>query len=109
VRGCRSRHRLVRRYYDPPTPAACTHFVGVTPGIVEHMVGPECRAPEPYCDLPTIESGPAVDRPGLATAPDAPCSHPVAPAEKGLESSSPPLAELPGCIAWIAGDGPWSN
>jgi glycosyltransferase involved in cell wall biosynthesis len=97
-------------YYDPANFRRCTHFVGVTPGIVEHMV--ERGVPKATAHyvptFPTIESGPPVDRAGLATPVDATVLLTLSRLheKKGLDILLASLAGLPGCIAWIAGDGP---
>ena len=57
-------------YYDPARFRPCSHFVGVTPGIVAHMVAngvPSERA-HYVPTFPTIDDGPAVDRAALGDA-----------------------------------------
>ena len=97
-------------YYDPANFPHCSHFVGVTPGIVEHMVDrgvPRERAHH-VPTFPTIESGPPVDRAGLATASEkiVLLSLSRLHEKKGLDILLRALVELPDCVAWIAGDGP---
>ena len=97
-------------YYDPAHFRRCTHFVGVTPGIVEHMIGHAVpRAKAHYVPtFPTIEAGPPVDRSALATPGDATVLLTLSRLhqKKGLDVLLAALADLPDCIAWIAGDGP---
>jgi glycosyltransferase involved in cell wall biosynthesis len=97
-------------YYDPAHFRRCTHFVGVSPGIVEHMIErgvPSAKA-HYVPTFPTIEAGPPIDRAGLATPAGATVLLTLSRLheKKGLDVLLAALAELPGCIAWIAGDGP---
>jgi glycosyltransferase involved in cell wall biosynthesis len=97
-------------YYEPAHFARCSHFVGVTPAIVEHMIAhgvPEARA-HYVPTFPTIEAGPPVDRAALATPADATVLLALSRLheKKGLDVLLAAVAELPGCVAWIAGDGP---
>jgi glycosyltransferase involved in cell wall biosynthesis len=97
-------------YYDPARFRPCSHFVGVTPGIVAHMVANGVASERAHYvpTFPTIDDGPAVDRavlgaPGAATALLALSRlH----EKKGLDVLLRALVDLPGCVAWIAGDGP---
>jgi glycosyltransferase involved in cell wall biosynthesis len=97
-------------YYEPVHFRRCTHFVGVTPGIVKHMVerGVPRAVAHYVATFPTIEAGPPVDRAQLATPADATVLLTLSRLheKKGLDVLLAALAELPGCIAWIAGDGP---
>jgi glycosyltransferase involved in cell wall biosynthesis len=97
-------------YYDPANFARCSHFVGVTPGIVAHMVAHGVSPARAHYvpTFPTVEDGPAVDRALLATAPDATVLLALSRLheKKGLDVLLRALAELPQCVAWIAGDGP---
>src|SRR6185312_14315013 len=97
-------------YYQPAHFRRCTHFVGVTPGIVEYMVAHGVpRATAHYvATFPTLETGPPVDRAALATPADATVLLALSRLheKKGLDILLASLADLPGCIAWIAGDGP---
>jgi hypothetical protein len=97
-------------YYDPANFPRCSHFVGVTPAIVEHMVErgvPSARA-HYVPTFPTIESAAPVARADLATPADATVLLTLSRLheKKGLDVLLQALAELPACLAWIAGDGP---
>ena len=97
-------------YYEPKHFRRCTHFVGVTPGIVDHMVerGVPREKAHYVPTFPSIEGGSAVDRAGLATPSEATVLLTLSRLheKKGLDVFLKALAALPGCVAWIAGDGP---
>ncbi len=97
-------------YYDPANFARCSHFVGVTPGIVAHMVARGVSPDRAHYvpTFPTLEDGPTVDRASLATPPGATVLLALSRLheKKGLDILLRALAELPQCVAWIAGDGP---
>jgi glycosyltransferase involved in cell wall biosynthesis len=97
-------------YYDPANFPRCSHFIGVTPGIVEHMVAngvPEACA-EYVPTFPTIEADRPVGRRDLGTPAEVVVLLALSRlhAKKGLDILLQSLAELPDCVAWIAGDGP---
>jgi len=97
-------------YYEPANFARCSHFVGVTPAIAEHMVErgvPRSRA-HYVPTFPTIESAAAVARADLATPADATVLLTLSRLheKKGLDVLLHALVDLPQCFAWIAGDGP---
>jgi glycosyltransferase involved in cell wall biosynthesis len=97
-------------YYEPGNFARCSHFVGVTPAIAEHMVErgvPRSRA-HYVPTFPTIESAAAVARADLATPGDAKVLLTLSRLheKKGLDVLLHALVDLPQCFAWIAGDGP---
>lgn len=97
-------------FYEPANFARCSHFVGVTPGIVEHMVArgvPKARA-HYVPTFPSIEAGAPVDRAALATPAEATVLLTLSRLheKKGLDVFLRALARLPQCVAWIAGDGP---
>jgi glycosyltransferase involved in cell wall biosynthesis len=97
-------------YYEPRKFRRCTHFVGVTPGVVAHMiergVPPQIAYHVPT--FPTIERGEAVDRTKLDTPAHATVLLTLSRLHdnKGLDILLAALAELPDCVAWFAGDGP---
>lgn len=97
-------------YYDPKRFRRCTHFVGVTKGIVAHMVE-QGVAPDRAHFIPTfpdIVTMPPVDRVALATPKEVKVLltlsrlHP----KKGLDTLLMALKNMPDCYAWLAGDGP---
>lgn len=97
-------------YYDPARFKRCSHFVGVTPGIVAHMIASGVARERAHYvpTFPTIEDGPAVDRTALGTPQGATVLLALSRLheKKGLDVLLRALADLPGCVAWIAGDGP---
>jgi glycosyltransferase involved in cell wall biosynthesis len=97
-------------YYDPARFKRCSHFVGVTPGIVAHMIASGVARERAHYvpTFPTIEDGPAVDRAALGTPQGATVLLALSRLheKKGLDVLLRALADLPGCVAWIAGDGP---
>ncbi|KAB2912405.1 MAG: glycosyltransferase [Hyphomicrobiaceae bacterium] len=97
-------------YYEPAYFSRCTHFVGVTPGIVDHMVARGvARERATYIQtFPTLDSGAALDRASLATPKDAVLLLALSRLheKKGLDILLQALAALPRCVAWLAGDGP---
>jgi len=97
-------------YYNPEKFKNCAHLVGVTRGIVDHMIDkgiPQARA-HYIPTFPDITPDPPIDRNSLTTPEDAKVLltlsrlHP----KKGLDTFLHALKELPDCIAWMAGDGP---
>jgi hypothetical protein len=97
-------------YYDPARFARCTHFVGVTPDIVGHMVArgvPQARA-RYIPTFPDIDGAPALDRAALATSAEQVVLLALSRLheKKGLDVLLGALVQLPQCVAWIAGDGP---
>lgn len=97
-------------FYEPAHFGRCTHFVGVTPGIVAHMIerGVSHAIAHYVPTFPSIQEGRPVDRAALATPTDATVLLTLSRLheKKGLDIFLAALAELPACIAWIAGDGP---
>lgn len=98
-------------YYEPRHFAQCSHFVGVTPDIVSHQRTQGVAADRSFFvpTFPVIATQrPVQGRAELQTAPDATVLlalsrlHP----KKGLDTLLTALAELPGCVLWLAGDGP---
>ncbi len=97
-------------YYEPANFPRCSHFIGVTPAIAAHMVAhgvPKARA-HYVPTFPTIEAGLPIDRAELATPADATVLLALSRLheKKGLDVLLAALAQLPQCVAWIAGDGP---
>jgi glycosyltransferase involved in cell wall biosynthesis len=97
-------------YYDPARFQRCSHFVAVTPSIVDHLLARDIpRARAHYVPtFPTLEAGPPADRACLATPADATVLLSLSRLheKKGLDVLLRALCELPGCVAWLAGDGP---
>jgi glycosyltransferase involved in cell wall biosynthesis len=97
-------------YYDPARFKRCSHFVGVTPGIVAHMIANGVAKERAHYvpTFPTIEDGPAVDRTALATPLHATVLLALSRLheKKGIDVLLRALVNLPDCVAWIAGDGP---
>jgi glycosyltransferase involved in cell wall biosynthesis len=97
-------------YYNPRHFSACTHFVGVTKDIVDHMVksGIPVRHARFIPTFPDIMTTPPIDRTTLATPREAKVFltlsrlHP----KKGLDTLLMALKNFPDGYAWLAGDGP---
>ncbi len=97
-------------YYDPAAFRAASHFVGVTEGIVAHMVEngvPAARA-HYVPTFPVIEDAAPARRAALDTPADATVLLALSRLheKKGLDVLLRALVDLPGAIAWLAGDGP---
>lgn len=97
-------------YYEVAHFQNCSHFIGVTPDIVEHQ-RTQGIAPERSFFVPTFpvtDSSTPVARAALQTPDDATILltlsrlHP----KKGLDTLIQALKELPNCVLWLAGDGP---
>jgi glycosyltransferase involved in cell wall biosynthesis len=97
-------------YYDPKHFTRCSAFVGVTPDIVAHIIAAGIAAERVHHvpTFPTLDDAPRVDRALFATPEGAPLLVTLSRlhAKKGLDVLLEALAELPQCIAWLAGDGP---
>ena len=97
-------------YYEPAHFTACSHFVGVTPDIVKHMIvkGVDERRAFFVPTFPTVETAPPVDRASLATPADAVVLLTLSRLheKKGLDILLRAMVDLPACVAWLAGDGP---
>ena len=98
-------------YYEPANFARCSHFVGVTPAIVEHMVerGVPAANARTTCRRfrPSRRPSRSVAQ-SLATPAEATVLLSLSRLheKKGLDILLQALAELPACLAWMAGDGP---
>jgi glycosyltransferase involved in cell wall biosynthesis len=97
-------------YYDPSTFKSASHFVGVTEGLVAHMIANNVPADRAHYvpTFPVVDEATAVDRASLATPADAIVLLALARLhdKKGLDILLQSIVHLPECIAWIAGDGP---
>jgi glycosyltransferase involved in cell wall biosynthesis len=97
-------------YYDPARFGRCDWLIGVTPGIVAHMVARGVPAERAFYvpTFPSLVAAPPADRAGLGTPAGARVVlalsrlHP----KKGLDTLLQALAALgPGYHAWLAGEG----
>jgi len=98
-------------YYAPRYFQRCSHFVGVSPAIVAHQQAQGVAAERSFF-IPTFPTTtttlPPQNRAALQTPDDATVLlalsrlHP----KKGLDTLLHALVELPGCVLWLAGDGP---
>ncbi|WP_236024996.1 glycosyltransferase [Arenibaculum pallidiluteum] len=97
-------------YYDPDRFRSCGWFIGVTPGIVKHMVARGVPADRAFYvntystatgtePVPRAEFGTPAGAPVLLTLSRL---HP----KKGLDVAIAAAARIPDCHLWIAGDGP---
>jgi glycosyltransferase involved in cell wall biosynthesis len=97
-------------FYEPAHFRNCTHFIGVTPGIVEHMIAHGVAAERAHYvqTFPTLNDAPAVERALHATPKDAPLLLTLSRLheKKGLDILLEALVGLPQCVTWLAGDGP---
>jgi glycosyltransferase involved in cell wall biosynthesis len=97
-------------YYEPGNFARCSHFIGVTPGIVEHMLARGVAQGRAHYvpTFPSIEARMPVDRAALATGKDTIALLTLSRLheKKGLDVLLRALVDLPHCVAWVAGDGP---
>lgn len=97
-------------YYEPRHFKRCTHFVGVTRAIVDHMIerGVSPAGAFYIPTFPDIQDLPPVDRATLNTPESAPVFlalsrlHP----KKGLDTLLRAVAMIPGVYLWLAGEGP---
>jgi glycosyltransferase involved in cell wall biosynthesis len=97
-------------YYDPRHFQSCERLVGVTSDIAAHMVKNGVRADRAHYipTFPAIEPAPPADRASMDTPKDAKVLLTLSRLheKKGLDTFLHALEGLPGCIAWLAGDGP---
>jgi len=97
-------------YYDPKNFKACTHFVGVTQGIVDHQIAKGVPADKAFYvpTFPDVRDEKPVDRAAL----DTPAGAPVILAlsrlhtKKGLDTLLQATKLLPDVYVWLAGEGP---
>ncbi len=97
-------------YYEPRYFQSCERLVGVTRDIVAHMIKngvPPDRA-HYIPTFPVITPLPPLDRASLQTPQDAKVLLTLSRLheKKGLDTFLHALKDLPGCFAWLAGDGP---
>jgi glycosyltransferase involved in cell wall biosynthesis len=97
-------------YEDAEHFSACTHFAGVTPGLVTHMHATGI-APDRATCIPTfssVDSAPALDPATLGTPPGTKILLTLSRLHhtKGLDTLIRALPALPACHLWLAGDGP---
>ncbi len=97
-------------YYDPRHFRSCDRLVGVTRDITAHMVKKGVPADRVHYipTFPTIAPLPPLDRASLRTPADAKVLLTLSRLheKKGLDTFLHALKDLPGCVAWLAGDGP---
>src|SRR5215469_15967226 len=97
-------------YYEPRHFQSCERLVGVTRDITAHMVKngvPQDRA-HYIPTFPVIDPLPPAARAELDTPEGAKVLLTLSRLheKKGLDTFLHALKDLPGCVAWIAGDGP---
>ncbi len=97
-------------YYDPSHFQSCERLVGVTRDIVAHMVKNGVPADRAHyiATFPVITPLPPLDRATLATPPHAKVLLTLSRLheKKGLDTFLHAVKNVPGCFAWLAGDGP---
>jgi glycosyltransferase involved in cell wall biosynthesis len=97
-------------YYEPRHFQSCERLVGVTRDITAHMVKNGVAQDRAHYipTFPVIDTLPPVSRAELETPDDAKVLLTLSRLheKKGLDTFLHALKDLPGCVAWIAGDGP---
>ncbi len=97
-------------YNDPRYFKSCDRLVGVTRDCVAHMVknGVPPERTHYIPTFPVITPAPRLDRATLSTPADAKVLLLLSRLHerKGIDTFLLALQGLPGCIAWLAGDGP---
>ncbi len=96
-------------YYDPKHFRRCTHFVGVTQDITNHMVKNGVPPRALYIPtFPSVDEAAAADRAAVTTPKDAKILLTLSRlhSKKGLDTFLQALANLQDCYGWLAGDGP---
>ena len=98
-------------YYDPKNFKHCTQFVGVSQGIVDHMIE-KGVAREKAHYIPTFpdvqDENTTADRAALDTPVDAPVILALSRLhqKKGLDTLLQAVKNLPEAYVWLAGEGP---
>jgi glycosyltransferase involved in cell wall biosynthesis len=97
-------------YYDQSHFQSCERLVGVTRDIVAHMVKNSVPADRAHYipTFPVITPLPPLDKATLKTPSDAKVLLTLSRLheKKGLDTFLHAVRDLPGCVAWLAGDGP---
>ncbi|QQP91559.1 glycosyltransferase [Skermanella sp. TT6] len=97
-------------YYDPANFASCKYFIGVTPGIVDHMVAKGVPPARAYCvnTFSSANDQAPASRAEIGTPDGVPVLLTLSRLhiKKGLDIAIKALASIPDCHLWIAGDGP---
>jgi len=97
-------------YYDPANFARCTHFVGVTQGIVDHQIAKGVPADRAFYvqTFPDVRDESPVDRASLNTPAGAPVILALSRLhkKKGLDTLLQAAKMLPEVYIWLAGEGP---
>ena len=97
-------------YYDPKNFKNCSHFVGVTKGIVEHQIAKGVPAAKAFYvpTFPDVRDEAPLDRATL----DTPAGARVVLAlsrlhkKKGLDTLLKAAKNVPDAVFWLAGEGP---
>lgn len=97
-------------YYDPKHFSQCSHFVGVTQGIVDHQIAKGVPADKAFYvqTFPDVKDEVATDRATLDTPTGAPAVLALSRLhkKKGLDTLLQAAKLLPGVYIWLAGEGP---
>jgi len=97
-------------YYDPHNFKRCSHFVGVTEGIVAHQVAKGVPADHAFYvpTFPDVRDEKAASRSELDTPEDAPVILALSRLhqKKGLDTLLKAVKKVPDAIVWLAGEGP---
>jgi glycosyltransferase involved in cell wall biosynthesis len=97
-------------YYEPRHFQNCERLIAVTRDITSHMVKNGVPADRAHYipTFPVITPLPPLDRASLNTAADAKVLLTLSRLheKKGLDTFLHALRDLPGCVGWLAGDGP---
>jgi len=97
-------------YYDPKHFTRCSHFVGVTQGIVDHQIAKGVPADHAFYvpTFPDVRDEAPVDRASLNTPAGAPVLLALSRLhkKKGLDTLMQAAKLLPDVYVWLAGEGP---